>query len=283
MSRTLPACSTHEPLPTPEKAPAGTTPSPKTVPLLRGPSSSLYITKYKGASGRRQRRLRLGLRHPPGRYRRTRREGEGTDLRPRRRPLAVAGAGRGHAVLVDVHRRRFGHPPDGGQPAPGRPGRLRVPGRRGRPSYNAARRTTTTSSAPRPKELRSQRSRAPPSSPSRAPRRRLRGVRGPCTSSCCAISLSTPTSSIRPRRSHRKTTRQRRRPPWGPTTRACRSAPSPRSRRKGSALAKPARNRRSRASAPEPEHSRTAGSGRPSCRAGPVPAPASAQRSWSST
>jgi hypothetical protein len=47
VSRTLPACSTHEPLPTPEKAPTGATPAPKTVPPA-GAFFKPYITKYKG-------------------------------------------------------------------------------------------------------------------------------------------------------------------------------------------------------------------------------------------
>ena len=47
VSRTLPACSTHEPLPAPEKAPTGTTPGPKTVPPA-GAFFKPYITKYKG-------------------------------------------------------------------------------------------------------------------------------------------------------------------------------------------------------------------------------------------
>ena len=60
---------------------------------------------------------------------------------------------------------------------------------------------------------------APPSSPSRALKRRLRGVRGPSTSCCCATSSSAPASLIRRKRSLSRLTRQRPRQPWGPTTR----------------------------------------------------------------
>ena len=48
-SRTLPACSTRVPLPTPEKAPAGTTPSPSKTAPPAGAFFTPAITTYRGA------------------------------------------------------------------------------------------------------------------------------------------------------------------------------------------------------------------------------------------
>ena len=49
MSRTLPACATHVPLPLPEKAPAGKTPPPPKVTPPPGAFFTPAITTYQGA------------------------------------------------------------------------------------------------------------------------------------------------------------------------------------------------------------------------------------------
>jgi hypothetical protein len=49
VSRTLPACRTHEPLPVPEKAPPGTTPSPSKASPPAGAFFTPDITTYRGA------------------------------------------------------------------------------------------------------------------------------------------------------------------------------------------------------------------------------------------
>ena len=224
MSRTLPACATHVPLPLPEKAPAGKTPPPPKVTPPPGAFFTPAITTYQGALA------------------------DANDAYVWAYVLRPAATD----VLV-VRAKAAAFAPGGGPspwPAPGEDMQYwsmcigvgkgtvptvvnHLPGGQVDYGCRADEATKLDAAGDYNYVIGSEAQRAaiskipgatflPYSSTVTTPR----GARGPSTSSCCATSLSTLTSLIRRKRSRRQPTRRQRRRPWGRTTLGCRLAPS---------------------------------------------------------
>ena len=224
-SRTLPACSTRVPLPTPEKAPAGATPSPSKTAPPAGAFFTPAITTYRGALADKNDAYVWAyvIRPAPTDVLVVRAKaptfpaGSGPSPWPAPREdmqywSMCIGVGQGTVPTV-VNQLPGGHVDYG---------------------CRADEATTINAAGDYNYVIGSEAQRAaiskipaPPSSPSRALKRRLRGVRGPSTSCCCATSSSAPASLIRRKRSLSRLTASGRGSHGARTTRVCRFVPSP--------------------------------------------------------